>query len=432
MRSFLSITVLILASVHLAGADTQDRPNIVVIMPDDMGWGDAGFNGGSTPTPHLDQLARESLSLDRFYTFPSCSPTRAAMLSGVFPHRLGIPAPVRTIDPGLPVETVLLPQLLQAGGYRTAMIGKWHLGGEYVPEQRPHQRGFDEFYGSYQTGIDYFTHTNESGELDWWHNDEAVNEPGYITHLQATEAERLIRDTSSHQPLFLWFAAHAPHTPVQAPAATVAKFSSTPGRNGPTYAAMIYEFDLAVGRILSAIDESGQRDNTIVVFFSDNGGVRFSNRGQFRGNKNTIYEGGIRSPLLIRWPQQLPVTTRTDFLASVTDLAPTLLAAAGVDWTKLNTSDGINLLPFLESARVPARDTVFIATLDEFTAITTRWKLVETPTEFELYNLTTDPTESQNRASAEPEVVNQLKKSIEALKQDLPATTPRPARGRRR
>jgi arylsulfatase A-like enzyme len=424
MRLLSQASIFILTGLALFAVENTNRPNIIIIMPDDMGWGDAGFNGGKTPTPHLDQLARESLQLDRFYTFPSCSPTRAAVLSGVFPHRLGIPAPVRQIDPGLPEDTPLLPQLLKVAGYHTAMIGKWHLGGENVPAQRPHHRGFDDFYGSYQTGIDYFKHTNSSGKLDWWHNDTAIEEAGYITRLQAKKAEQLIANSSIESPLFLFFAPHAPHTPVQAPADTVAQFSQTGGRNGPTYAAMISEFDDAVGRILHAIDETGQRDNTIVVFFSDNGGVRFSNRGQFRGQKNTIYEGGIRSPFLIRWPAALSVETRGDFVATVTDVAPTLLAAAGVSPEKLGSRDGINLLPYLQSNAPLPRKTVFIAA-NEFTAITTRWKLVETPTGAELYDLQIDPTESVNRASSESETTAHLKKIIAEFRRDLPEFTPR-------
>ena len=398
-------------------------------MADDMGWGDPGFNGGSVPTPNLDYLAAESLQLDRFYSFPSCSPTRAALLSGVFPHRLGIPAPVRMIDPGLPEETPLLPQLLQSVGYQTTMIGKWHLGGEYVPAQRPHHRGFDTFYGSYQTGLDYFTHKTSSGELDWWLNDQVLAEEGYITHLQADFAERLILESNNEQPLFLFFAPHAPHSPFQAPPETVAKFAHIGGRSGPEYAAMVSEFDIAVGRILRAIDASGQRENTIVIFFSDNGGTRVSNRGEFNGQKNTLLEGGIRSPFLIRWPGHLETNHRADFVASVMDVAPTLLAAAGIDPAKIATADGINLLPYLSDQSKPDRLRIVIGNQD-FAVITLDWKLILTASDAQLYRLSSDPNETTDLAAMEPKVTNELTKFLESFAAELPDTEPRSNRRR--
>lgn len=400
-------------------------------MADDMGWGDPGFNGGSVPTPHLDRLASESIQLERFYTFPSCSPTRAALLSGVFPHRLGIPAPVRMIDPGLPEDTPLLPQLLQTLGYQTTMIGKWHLGGEYVPAQRPHQRGFDTFYGSYQTGLDYFTHKTSSGELDWWLNDQVMAEEGYITHLQADFAERLILASNNEQPFFLFFAPHAPHSPFQAPPETVAKFSHLSGRAGPEYAAMISEFDFAVGRILHAIDESGQRENTIVIFFSDNGGTRVSNRGEFNGQKNSLFEGGIRSPFLLRWPGRLNSNHRADFVSSVMDVAPTLLSAAGIDPRTLTPTDGINLLPYLSDRSKPQRQRIVIGHHD-FAAITSEWKLIRTTSGAQLYHLTKDPNETTDLAATEPKITQKLTQFLASFTAQLPDSEPRPNRRRGR
>ncbi len=238
-----------LICVGLAPSAHSRPPNIVIIMADDMGWGDVGFHGGTVPTPNLDRLADEGTELERFYVFPSCSPTRAAVLSGLLPQRLGIPGPVRRVDPGLPVDTPLLPQLLHEAGYFTAMIGKWHLSSAESVDQRPHNRGFDQFYGSYQTDLDYLTHRNGRDQLDWWRNDEAAEEEGYVTRLQGSEGAKLIRETTD-QPLFLFFAPHAPHAPFQAPEETENLYRDRQGRNASVYAAMIDEFDDAVGQVL--------------------------------------------------------------------------------------------------------------------------------------------------------------------------------------
>ena len=433
MRRVLVSTITFITALLCAGATNQPLPppNIVIIMPDDMGWGDPSFNGGEVPTPSLDQLSSESLSLSQFYTFPSCSPSRAALLSGAFPHRLGVSDPVRMIDPGLPADVPLLPEILRSAGYRTAMIGKWHLGGEFVPEQRPHHRGFDLFYGSYQTGIDYFSHENSSGELDWWLNDTPQREQGYITHLQADAAEQFIQNTEDERPFFLFFAPHAPHAPFQAPDKTVDKFSHLRGRSRAPYAAMIAEFDDAVGRILAAIDASGEKANTIVVFFSDNGGTRVSNLGQYRGQKNTLYEGGIRSPFLLRWPNHIVPQNRSDYVASIMDVAPSLLAAASIDPRTLTSADGIDLLPHILSGSAPLRDRVVIGNQD-FTAITTRWKLILTSTGSELYDLKNDSAESANVAAEHPEITSELIQFIESFTKDLPETKARPNRRRAR
>lgn len=387
-------------------------------MADDMGWGDVGFHGSNVPTPHLDRLAAEGTELERFYVFPSCSPTRAAVLTGLLPHRMGIAAPVRRLDPGLPMETPLLPQILQAHGYYTAMIGKWHLSHEDANGQKPHHRGFDEFYGSYQTGIDYFTHIGPRDAKDWWRNDEIAHEEGYITRLQATEGVRLIREIQA-QPLFLFFAPHAPHAPLQAPADKIAEFAHLPGRTGPTYAAMLAEFDDAVGRLLSAIEKSEQAENTIVIFFSDNGGLRFADVGDFRGRKNTIYEGGIRAPFVVRWTGVTTPGAKTAQLASAMDLMPTLLSAAGVKQEDRPTSDGIDLSDALKSGITRDRAPLVIGN-HQYVLITPEWKLVGHGPDAELYNLLNDPTESTNLASREVTVTSQLKDLLKNRTKGLP------------
>lgn len=418
---------LIFFAVGLAWA--ADRPpNIVVIMADDMGWGDPSFHGGRVPTPHMDRLADESLELDRFYVFPSCSPTRAAVLTGQLPHRLGISGPVRATDPGLASSVPTLPAQLKEVGYFTAMTGKWHLSSRDSLAQRPHNRGFDWFYGTYRTGIDYFEHTDPNGDLDWWKNDELVEEEGYITRLQATAGEQLIRDAKD-KPLFLFFAPHAPHSPQQAPAETVERFSNLRGRNAPTYAAMLTELDDAVGVLLAAIDESGQRDNTIVILFSDNGGLRFGDVGDFRGNKNTLYEGGIRAPFLIRWPGVTQPGTKTTQLACAMDLMPTLIAAAGGTMPTLPDKDGIDLRSALAQNSRIDRAPIVIGS-HEYVLITDRWKLLENGEAVELYDLSQDPSESTDLAKEEPTVLADLQEQLNEAVTPLPIFEAR-NRGRR-
>lgn len=420
----LRTLVIIFPLIGLA----QPPPNIVIIMADDMGWGDVGFHDGDVPTPHLDGLTASGLELERFYVFPSCSPTRASVLSGLLPHRLGIPAPVRPSDPGLPVDAPLLPQVLQAHGYHTAMIGKWHLGGANNPEQRPHYRGFDQFYGSYQTGLDYFTHEGSQGTRDWWRNDEVADETGYITRLQASEGAKLIRETED--PLFLFFAPHAPHSPIQAPAETVAKFSHLTGPSAPTYGAMIAEFDDAVGKLLAAITDSGEADNTIVIFFSDNGGIRFSDIGDFRGMKNTLYEGGIRAPFVINWPGVTNIGTHTAQLSAVMDLMPTLLTAAGVPAAAIPESDGIDLRSVFAGEGTVQRDPIIIGN-HQYVFITSEWKLVENGITTELYRIDIDPTESTDLAASEPEKLAELAAQLSDRVADLPIFEARAQRRRR-
>lgn len=409
---------LLLPLLILAGGTEAKPPNIVIIMADDMGWGDVGFHGGNVPTPHLDRLAAEGTELERFYVFPSCSPTRAAVLTGLLPHRMGIAAPVRRLDLGLPVETPLLPQVLQAHGYHTAMIGKWHLSHEDSTEQKPHHRGFDAFYGSYQTGIDYFTHLGPRETKDWWRNDEIAHEEGYITHLQADEGVKLIQETKD-QPLFLFFAPHAPHAPIQAPAKTIAKFAHLQGPNAPAYAAMIAEFDVAVGRLLEAVEESEQADNTIVIFFSDNGGLRFADVGDFRGRKNTLYEGGIRAPFVVKWAGTTTPGARTAQLASAMDLMPTLLSAAGVTPDNQPTSDGIDLRDALNGNASLDRAPLVMGN-HQYVLITPEWKLIGHGSDAELYNLIEDPTESTDLASREVTVTSQLKDLLKNRTKGLP------------
>src|SRR5262245_21349742 len=257
----------------LAGpAAAADRPNVVVILADDLGRHDCGFMGGTQiKTPHLDRLAAAGARLDAFYVQPLSSPTRAALLTGRYPMRHGLQ--VGVVRPwaqhGLPLDERTLPQALKDAGYATAIVGKWHLG-HFAPEYLPTRRGFDHQYGHYNGALDYFTHIRDGG-FDWHRDDKVSRDEGYSTHLLGKEAARLVREHGGKQPLFLYVAFNAVHAPHQVPEEYTKPYAALKGVR-QTYAGMLAALDEAVGQIVAAVDEQGLRDNTLFVFSSDNGG----------------------------------------------------------------------------------------------------------------------------------------------------------------
>ena len=296
------VTILFGAYAAIAAS-----PNVVIILADDLGTADVGFRGSEIQTPNIDRLAREGTQFDRFYSFPVCSPTRSALMTGRSPMRLGVAYSVIRpwLSYGLPAEEHLMPETFRAAGYQTAMAGKWHLGHSQA-RFLPHRRGFDEAYGHLNGAIDYYTHVRDGG-LDWQRNGRSVREEGYTTDLLAAEAVRQIRGRDKGRPFFLYLAFNAPHTPLQAPQALIDKYARIPDQRRRTFAAMVDAMDSGVGRVLGALDDEGIAGSTIVLFFSDNGGP--TNQGArntpLRGAKATTFEGGIRVPAVLRWPGQV-------------------------------------------------------------------------------------------------------------------------------
>ena len=247
-------------------------PNIVIIMADDLGWNDVGFNGSEIRTPNLDRLAAEGVVLNRFYAQPTCSPTRAALMTGQSPLRLGVLAPMsKNMQNGLPLSERILPQYLQDAGYHTALLGKWHLGGNRRP-YHPNNRGFDYVYGNLHGGIGYWDHVHGGG-YDLQRNGKTVREEGYVTDLIAEEAVRVIAERDIARPLFLMASFNAPHLPNEAPEAAISSYSDIPDPRRRVHAAMVSQFDAAVGEIVTALEAEGLIDNTIIWFLSDNGGL---------------------------------------------------------------------------------------------------------------------------------------------------------------
>jgi len=319
--------LLLLAMGLPAAAQTPARPNIVLIVSDDQGWKDVGFHGSDIATPNLDTLAAGGARLESYYAQPMCTPSRAALMSGRYPHRYGLQTLVIPSNGryGLPTDERLLPRVLADAGYRTAIVGKWHLG-HAERKYWPLQRGFQHQYGPLLGEIDYFTH-DAHGVRDWYRQEKPLKEKGYATELIGNEAVRWLGQQSAKQPFFLYLAFTAPHAPYQAPKAWLDRYAHIADRDRRAYAAMIGSMDEQIGRVVAALDAKGLRDNTLIVFQSDNGGPRdarftgeidMSNskipadNGPWRDGKGSLYEGGVRVVALANWPGRIPAGTVVD------------------------------------------------------------------------------------------------------------------------
>lgn len=428
---------LAMSTTAAAAQDAGSRPNIIYIVVDDMGWADAGFNGATDiATPNLDALAENGARMNQFYTQPMCSPTRAALMTGRYPLRYGfqtgvIPAAGRY---GVPLDEKFLPEYLKDAGYVTAMSGKWHIGHAH-PDLWPRQRGFDSFYGATVGEIDHFTHSSH-GVLDWYRDNSPLEEEGFDNTLFGAEAVRVIQEHDQQNPLFLYLAFTAPHTPFQAPQDYIDRFSHIEDENRRIYAAMIAVVDDEVGKVVAALEERGMRDNTMIVFHSDNGGVRSSlfagdtevggempaSNGPYRDGKGTVYEGGTRVAAFANWPGQIRAGT-IDSMIHVVDVLPTLAGLAGADISTGKPTDGVDLWPALSNGE-PSPRTEVVYNVDPFVGAVRQgdMKLVwkgALPQRIELFDLSVDPSETQNIAEAHPEIVETLQARITELAKEM-------------
>ena len=359
MNMRLSIRVILMAVSALScKAQTPVHPNVLVIIADDLGWNDVGFHSKKATTLNLDRLAKEGVELQRFYTYAVCRPTRAGLPTGPMPRRFGITHVVGPQQPGLPRDVATLPEIFRAAGYRTSLIGKWHLGKERVPLNS----GFDHFYGFMRAEIDYFKHTAIRNEqTDWQRNGKTVVEEGYSTDLLAEEAVRLLQQQAKGRPFYMQVAFNAPHIPLAAPESFVEKHKN----GGGLYAAVIDAMDSAIGRILAELDRQKLRDDTLVVFFSDNGAdLRQSRSTPLTRGKDTIYEGGIHTTCVIRWPGRLAAGSTSRQPVCVQDLFPTLASAVGVKLPTAAKLDGSDQWSALVSGKVAPRPPFLIAMSD--------------------------------------------------------------------
>ena len=401
----------------------ENRPNVVVIVSDDEGWGDIGWNNPEVKTPNLNRLAEEGVRLDRFYVNPICSVTRAALMTGMHTLRTGVEN-----FSGLDLKYQTLPQALKDAGYQTWMCGKWHLGGDREnslsgPEYLPTARGFDHHYGLLGGAVDYNTHMKpRTQELDWWRNGKPAEEKGYSTDLLANEAIGLIQKRDTARPFFLYLAFNAIHGPISAPPGLG---DERRGRGRPTLLQAMTALDEATGRVLEELDKEGIRKNTLVIFFSDNGGdlTKGSTNMSLREGKGTVFEGGIRVPAVIHWPGVLPSGQKNDQFLCVADLFPTILDVTGVKMGSTPNFDGKDLWPALKTGQSIDHPVYFMGN-KEVAVFRPPWKLITSPrgqgASPMLFNVASDPSEKTDVAGQHPEIVQELSTALQEYSKDLP------------
>ena len=417
---------LICFSTAQSGAQTQ-RPNIVIIVADDMGYGDIGpYGSKDIPTPNLDALARDGVRFtDAYVSGPYCSPTRAGLLTGKYPQRFGheyniLPNAVAAhSEAGLPLTETTMADRLKASGYSTALFGKWHLGS--AARFHPMERGFEEFFGFLDGAHSYMT-PNVQERNPLFEGRKHVAEPAYLTDVLADRAVEYINRKRT-QPYFLYLAFNAVHTPMEATDKYLKRFAHIKDEPRRTYAAMLSAMDDGIGKTLAALD-----DNTLVIFFSDNGGPTFaggtngSSNAPLKGSKRTTWEGGVRVPMIIKWKSHLAAGTTYTQPVIQLDLLPTALSAAGIRFDT-KQFDGVNLLPFLGDKRSNRpHDILYWRTGGMMAIRKGDWKLLrntesaftEAPivltdlSVLELYNLKTDISEIKNLASTNAKKVKEL------------------------
>ncbi|MFO0847568.1 MAG: arylsulfatase [Gemmataceae bacterium] len=430
-------TLIALSFLGLAPA--ADRPNVVLILADDLGRNDCGFMGGTQiKTPHLDRLAKAGAVLDAFYVQPVCSPTRAALLTGRYPMRHGLQ--VGVVRPwaqyGLPLDERTLPQALADAGYATAICGKWHLG-HFRPEYLPTRRGFAHQYGHYNGAIDYFTHERDGG-FDWHKDDRVCRDQGYSTHLIADAAARFVTATAGKKPFFLYVPFNAVHAPHQVPDEYLKAYPDLRGERRK-YAGMLAAMDEGVGKIVAAVEAAGVRGNTLFLFSSDNGGPQpgtVSDNGRYRAGKGTLYEGGVRVAAFATWDGRIaPGTTVTEPM-HVVDWYATLVKLCGAKAEQKLPVDGLDVWPTLTQGKPSPHASILLNTTPATGAVRAGdWKLVvKNGTDdpdggavkkgrgvVELFDLRADPYEKTNLAEQQPDKVRELRATLaEYARQAVP------------
>lgn len=436
-RSFVSA----LGAAPLLAQSRGRKPNVVMLLADDMGWGDLAINGGSdVRTPNIDSIARRGVRFTQSYaSAPECSPTRTAFLTGRYQQRAGgleCAIGVNNIgrydeatwlqkrgELGLPASERTLAVQLRDGGYDTACFGKWHLG--YLPKFWPDQHGFDQWFCILGGNADYYTHEEQGeglGKTQLYDNGEAVRHDGYLTDLFAERAIAWLKTRPAEKPFFLYLPFTAPHTPIQAPDDFDPKTGTAPHRQGhrPTYAQMVDRLDLRIGDVLRQLEKQGAMENTLIVFASDNGADRNGSNLPYRGGKSSVWEGGIRAPLHMQWNGVIPTGTETPQIALTMDLAPTILSVAGQHDSR---TDGIDLMPVVTGAKPAASRTVYWRYKrgnNRRKAVRSGdWKYVNDSGNEGLYDLTHDIGEKNNLLDAEPAKAADLKKRLSLWERDV-------------
>lgn len=438
MRRIIPLLGIVLAAATPHAQTAPARPNIVLIITDDVGYGDIGSYGApDIKTPNIDSLARTGTRFTDFYANGStCTPTRAGLISGRYQQRFALERPLSSASTndggaGLPATGRSLPQLLKNSGYATALLGKWHLG--YQPQYSPRAHGFDSFFGFKSGYVDYYQHTDGAGRPDLFEDDTPVTVAGYMTDLITRRSVQFIAD-HARSPFFLEVAYNAAHWPYQPPdqpstARDNARHLVAHDDNTGTradYVKIMERADQGVGDILAALDRAGVADNTLVIFTNDNGGEWLSRNAPLFNRKYTLYEGGIRVPALLRWPGRIPAGQVTSQVGMTMDLTATILAAAGAAVPSGAGLEGVDLVPLLRAGTTPRPRTLFwrvnVSGINQRAVRDGNWKLLlEGAVREMLFDVGTDLAERNDVAAANPAIVRRLHQQLLAWEKDVDA-----------
>lgn len=449
----LVTTVIAIAFVLLTprtAPAVAEKPNIIFIMADDLGNADLSYRGSEIKTPNIDRLAEGGVRLESFYGMPVCTPSRASLMTGRYAMRYGLQSLV--IFPnhkyGLATDERTLPEALKEAGYKTAMVGKWHLG-HADKKYWPQNRGFDYFYGNVIGEVDYFT-KERGGVIDWQRNGQFLKEEGYYTNQIAKEAVELIQNHDTKAPLFLYMAFLAAHAPYQAPQEYIDRYSNISNPQRRTYAAMITAMDDAIGKVVAALEAKGIQKNTLIIFSSDNGGpvsglfatgARSPEEREqegltegapppinkpYRNGKGTLYEGGVRTVAWMNWSEKIKPGSVVNEPIHMVDIFPTLVDLAGGSLTKGKPLDGKDVWGTITQGKPsPHKDLLINVEVIRGGIRQGNWKLIKVatlPGKTELYDLSKDPSETTNLADKYPDVVKELEtKLIQYAKEQVPS-----------
>lgn len=450
-------TQILSALIVLAGASSSvvaqrplqtSKPNVVLIITDDMGYGDLGSYGArDVRTPNIDRLARQGVRFtDAYSNGANCSPTRAALISGRYQQRVGIEWPLTAEDEdrGLKATGRSLPALLKTNGYATGLVGKWHLG--LKSEYGPNAHGFDEFFGFLAGAVDFYSHRRGDGTPDLFENTKLVETPNYLTDEISRRAIRFV-DNHAREPFFLEVSYNAPHWPFQTPGRKSVDPNAVPQPNGrgdmrifqgpddvtpatrQDYVRMIESVDQGVGTILAALDRHGLSRDTLVIFTNDNGGEWLSRNAPFSHRKSTLWEGGIRVPLIMRWPNHLPAGKTSAQVAITMDLTASIIATTGTKVTLDQPLEGINLIPILTGNTTPQVERELFWRIVRPNRLqkavrSGRWKLLIDAGQYLLFDLKTDLAERNDLAAQHPDLVLKLKRRIAQWETDVDQEPP--------
>jgi len=402
----------------------EQRPNILFILADDLGYADLSCYGRRDfATPNIDRIAADGMRFTQAYANSAvCTASRTALMTGQYQYRvaIGLEEPLRSTSArniGLPPDHPTLPSLLKAAGYRTALVGKWHLG--KLPDFGPLQSGYEQFYGFRGGVLDYYTHKFGPADTDTddlWDDDTPIRQDGYLTDLLGNRAVAMVEQYArGGKPFLLSLHFNAPHWPWEAPgdeaeSQRIKSLFHFDGGSQRTYQRIMQRMDLQIGRVLQALEEAGIADNTIVVFTSDNGGERFSDTWPFTGKKSELLEGGLRIPAIISWPRRVPRETVSEQVMMTMDWLPTLLEAAGATQAASHPSDGISLLPWLTAGAAPVPRKLFwrYKNMAQEAMRDGDWKYLKIRGNTFLFDVVQDPLERANLKDRYPDVYQRM------------------------